>query len=314
MDTNRGKGLWILLAALLCAACGGLSNEPPTGQLSQGLTGENGMTLNGMMLNGLDWNGIMLNGLDWNGIMLNGVSLNGTSLEAVLDDGTLVSGEDFIGTEFDAILTDGSSVRLRIDDIRRHPDPSNQDVLLYSISAEGDEGVRVPLCHAADGSPVEATVVAGRWDFATGEKISSSTDEATFACVGIGAIAKCMMWGYKPWVSVGGISLEDSHQACTRMVRADYCGDGTPHTVNGTPIDIYDAIGVQSPDTDWPVDAEWGPNGALCVNNPRSANPEDPPPGCIAERELRHADCGTITDGSLQYGGLLADKYQGRQR
>jgi hypothetical protein len=95
------------------------------------------------------------------------------------------------------------------------------------------------------------------------------------------------------------------------MVRADYCGDGTPHTVNGTPIDVYDGIGIQAPDTNWLVDAEWGPDGALCVNSPRSAGPDQPPPSCFVERGMRRSDCGTLKDGSFQYGGLLANKYQG---
>jgi hypothetical protein len=30
-----------------------------------------------------------------------------------------------------------------------------------------------------------------------------------------------------------------------RLVRADYCGDGIGHTRNGTPIDLFDRIGIQ---------------------------------------------------------------------
>jgi len=326
---KSGKGLCITLAALLCSACGGVSSHSAVGQLSRGLIGQNGVFLNGMdwngvwlngsewngvFLNGYDFNGVYLNGLDWNGIELkgssvSGVEVRGTVLEGFLADGTAVRGEGFIGAEFDVHLRNEASVRLRIDNIRRHPDPKHEDVLLYSISAPGNNGERVSICYSADGSPAEATVVAGRWDLATGTKISSSPKYASFACIGVGAIAKCVIMGYKPWRSVGGVWLEDRHQACTRMVRADYCGDGTPHTVNGTPIDVYDGIGVQAPDTNWPVDAEWGPNGALCVNNPRSANPEEPVPACIAERGLRRSDCGALTDGTFQYGGLLANKY-----
>jgi ADYC domain len=29
------------------------------------------------------------------------------------------------------------------------------------------------------------------------------------------------------------------------LVRADYCGDGIGHTRNGTPIDLFDRIGIQ---------------------------------------------------------------------
>ena len=30
------------------------------------------------------------------------------------------------------------------------------------------------------------------------------------------------------------------HEACVRMVRADYCGDGRSHTVDGMAIDVWD--------------------------------------------------------------------------
>ena len=52
------------------------------------------------------------------------------------------------------------------------------------------------------------------------------------------------------------------------MVRADYCGDGVTHTTNGTPIHVLDALGVQTVDAgvNYVVEAEWGPDGATCLN------------------------------------------------
>ena len=67
------------------------------------------------------------------------------------------------------------------------------------------------------------------------------------------------------------VNLADHHQACTRMARADYCGDGVPHTLNNTPIDVYDRLVpyIQTlasvGNKEWKVEAEWGPNGALCL-------------------------------------------------
>lgn len=57
------------------------------------------------------------------------------------------------------------------------------------------------------------------------------------------------------------------------MIRADYCGTGTPHTLEGTPIDLFDRLSpiIQAEGTknllNWSVEAEWGPNGALCVGD-----------------------------------------------
>ena len=61
------------------------------------------------------------------------------------------------------------------------------------------------------------------------------------------------------------------------MVRADYCGDGQDHTVNGMAIDVWDQSGIQHETPYSRVDAtngvpyghegEWTANGARCVSN-----------------------------------------------
>ena len=89
----------------------------------------------------------------------------------------------------------------------------------------------------------KAIAVAGTWD-ATGARTGSTT-AFTFGCTS-GVIAKCVRWGYKPWKVINGKAMNDYHQACTRMARADYCGDGVSHTRNGTLIDMYDGLGIQS--------------------------------------------------------------------
>ena len=55
------------------------------------------------------------------------------------------------------------------------------------------------------------------------------------------------------------------------MVRADYCGDGTGHTRDGTPIDIFDTIGIQAdePASGMTFEAAWRADGAVCVRHTR---------------------------------------------
>ena len=94
-----------------------------------------------------------------------------------------------------------------------------------------------------------------------------------FGCTS-GVVAKCVRWGYRPWESVNGTALFDYHQACTRMARADYCGDGISQTENGTLIDLYDDLGiqVQAPlDLTSPLvfEAAWTPWGAYCIAKDR---------------------------------------------
>lgn len=69
-------------------------------------------------------------------------------------------------------------------------------------------------------------------------------------------------------------AMWDRHQACTRMLRGDYCGDGQAHTKNGTMIDLYDTAGIQSsdPDPGMTFEAAWGKDGAVCVSRTRLAD------------------------------------------
>lgn len=81
------------------------------------------------------------------------------------------------------------------------------------------------------------------------------------------------------------------------MVRADYCGNGQAHTVSGTPIHVLDKLGIQtqSPDTPYDVEAEWGPNGAVCLN-PDFMRLGKHAPGCSIP---------TCSNTSFASGGLL---------
>jgi hypothetical protein len=126
-----------------------------------------------------------------------------------------------------------------------------------------------PLCGLDDqGQPIDAVLLTDIWDPETGDKIvPRPSDAVTFACVDA-ALGKCATWGYHPWASVDGEPLADYHQACTRLVRADYCGDGVSYTDEGTPIHVLDLLGIELLDTlvSFLVEAEWGPDGAVCLN------------------------------------------------
>jgi hypothetical protein len=85
-----------------------------------------------------------------------------------------------------------------------------------------------------------------------------------FGCIS-GAVGKAARWGYSPWVSDA-----DGHQAATRAVRADYCGNGTAYTVQGTQVQITDVFDIHDlADEQRPTEAMWGPEGAQCLTAPR---------------------------------------------
>jgi hypothetical protein len=151
----------------------------------------------------------------------------------------------------------GSVVHLRAGDAAVEARVKlTRDLVHYSLyGIETDEG---PICGLADGAPAAAVPLEGHWD----EKAEWSPGGLTLACVN-GAIGKCVAWGYWPWEP----GMRAFHQACIRMARADYCGDGAGQTVDGTPIDIWDSRGIAERDgvPGMRVEAEWGPHGATRI-------------------------------------------------
>jgi ADYC domain-containing protein len=77
-----------------------------------------------------------------------------------------------------------------------------------------------------------------------------------------------------PWEKTpDGVPTRDYFDACVRMVRADYCGDGRGWTRDGMLIDIWDDHGIQKTDASssptLSFEAGWTPEGAVCVAHTR---------------------------------------------
>ncbi|KFA91077.1 ADYC domain-containing protein [Archangium violaceum] len=294
----------------------------------------NGANLNGSDLNGSDLNGSDLNGSDLNGPYLSGmlvsvefagawfengqqssssgqwstwhpasleeVWLEGSTLHGWYDGQHLV-GQDFVQARFLGNLGDGSQVELRVDTAT--PDEgANADVWKYRVSFRSPvDGQWRPICRDASGLPAAAIAVDGYWDYrqglpGVGGRKYDDPRVFTFACEGA-AIAKCIRFGYKPWASVGGVSLAAHHQACTRLIRADYCGDGTSHTVNGQWVNVYDTVGVQQDTETWGLEAEWGTDGAVCFTDHNRAHAPVSCPGAPKKEQCGAAE--SFSSGTL---------------
>jgi hypothetical protein len=209
----------------------------------------------GMEMNGMEMNGVSLNDeVTLQGSTLVGVHLEGSTLTGTRRDGTVVSGADFVGAKLKGWTSSGTKVQIRIDGYSEAGDVSS-----YDATYATDQDQWKPVC-TSGGS---AILLSGTWNV-DGSRTPSDT-VVTFACPG-GALAKCVDFGYAPWRSQDGTSLAPYHQACTRAVRADYCGDGTSYTQDGTLINLYDVIGVQSDAVDWTPEAEWSEGGASCLS------------------------------------------------
>jgi hypothetical protein len=241
---------------------------------------------NGVMLNGSRFNGFRLNGFRLNGFRLNGDDgsgnyvelesfdleqggvvahawLDGSELRVELTNGAVLGGAQLVGAVLKFGMVDGAPGQfknrlLRIAGAKRLAPGS--PVWLYDILVKDAPGPWQPLCEAA-GGPTEAIMVGAVWDPTTGSRLAPTSGAVTLACRHA-ALGKCVEWGYHPW------EMADYHQACTRLVRADYCGDGQSHTVDGVLIHVLDEIGVQDEEPGWSfvVEAEWGPGGAVCLD------------------------------------------------
>ena len=188
---------------------------------------------------------------------------------------TLPFARSVVGTVLQGTSSDGKPVEVAICGA----EPSSEDpgMVWYRIEAWNDVAQEWENpCVAVDRVPdPRALAVSGTWD-ASGAH-HRNPGKLTFACEN-GAISKCIQWGYKPWASRDGQSMADLHQACTRMARADYCGNGRSHTHQDTAIDMYDRLGVIARTTEssaqWDLsrasfEAAWAPDGATCLSRTR---------------------------------------------
>jgi hypothetical protein len=202
----------------------------------------------------------------------------------------------------------GGTLALRIDTVER--DRRDPELFLYALSgrAAGTDAAWAPLCApGADGRRLGFPLAEARSP--DGRQLPPSEGAAAFglACTS-GAIGKCVLLGYAPW---RGLTLQAAHQACVRLLRADYCGDGEGTTRDGTPVDVVDRLRVHTPDPSaaaMAFEAAWGPDGAVCVA--RTRVPENVTLGALAVRCPRLR--GRLGPGELPGTGWGRAAAQGR--
>jgi len=215
------------------------------------------------------------------------IAVEGTVLKITLADGRVLASRDLIGASL--LIDQGDRLRrVRLDGIERDPDDKRRDVApadviwLHSFAVEGPDGAWGPLCEDGPDGRRQAISVAGRFSYADGRLGAGEPGSFELACTA-GAMGKCVRFGYHPWQTRNlpqPVSHHDGEpvpsqldlfNACIRMVRADYGGDGTGTTRNGMLIDLYDDYGIQAPDLDHRMtfEAGWTQDGAVCVSHPR---------------------------------------------
>lgn len=188
-----------------------------------------------------------------------------TALVLYLPDGRVRRGPELVGAIVHLAAPGGGVTSVKIASVS--PDPADPDLLRHDFRIQNAQGEWVAAC-----APNFDGETFG-FPLALPPGHPGYEGAITLTCAG-GAVSKCLRFGYKPWAQgPGGEDLSPYHAACVHMIRADYCGDGQPHTRNGTLIDVYDHIGVQQPgtadDPEFAFEAGWTPWGASCVARSR---------------------------------------------
>jgi hypothetical protein len=281
--TTTGQGSLIWFAALCASAC----SSPPERSSSedQELWQQQGPALQGVLLQGSGAANMTLVGFQFDGATLNGAALSNVRIEK----GELVAEQNQVTLRGAAL--ENARVIAQLHDVHVNPpttllvefwisdiveesasyDPtSTGHTYLYTLQQNVDNTGSWQIACPADleGNHVAIPTTA-IWD-EHGNRVASST-LFTFGCTS-GAVAKCYRWGYRPWLTGHG-DIVATHWACTRLTRADYCGNGTR---DGTEINMWDNLsspGPIQPRAATPLgmlfEAGWGTGGAVCFSHTR---------------------------------------------
>ena len=313
------------IAALGASACAPEVVEISSGEQASTMRAsmqQQGRELPGMQLQGMQLQGMIMQGFQFAGASLGGAPL----LNLRVEDGELVAEQDRVtlrgaslaGAHLYAQVGDQDAdppvtvlVEYRITDIVKEDpkyDPTyTGSTFLYTLEQNVDStGSWQPACQAdLDGRGV-AIPVAATWN-THGDRVESSS-LFTFGCT-TGVIAKCYRWGYRPWLTGYG-DLVAMHWACTRLARADYCGDGVSHTQDGTWVNIWDDLPAPGPIQQYGVhrlagmhfEAGWNTEGAVCLSRTRWKSEMKPIskvcPGRRMTAKRAKKICDTVEDAS----------------
>ena len=196
--------------------------------------------------------------------------VDGTAFRVALPDGRVLAQDELPGMVLALGGGSGAQRRIRIDAVEPDARDPAGEVVLYTLSEpDAATGQWHNACTPDPDGRRLGFPLAGA--FTPQGRYVPTPGRILITCTG-GAEGKCVRFGYKPWRHLpDGTSLEPYYQACVRLVRADYGGDGVGHTRNGTPIDLFDRIGIQRDEIGpgMTLEAAFGPDGAICVAHPR---------------------------------------------
>ena len=313
------SGLWMM--ALGLAAC---TTEPAGQAVQQPVMQQQAAELQGIVQQGSQTLNMTLQGFKFAGATLNGAALANFRLDKgeliAEQNGVTLRGAQLVNAQLVAEWQNKNvhppqtaTVTYKITGIvpedAIHDPTQTGATFLYSLSQNVDgTGNWQPACPVDSDGRRAAIPLADTWDEKGGR--NSSAPQFTLGCT-TGAIAECYRWGYRPWVTGYG-NLTITHWTCTRLSRADYCGDGVSHTINGTLINVWDNLGapgpIQAQGTTPPgmtFEAAWGQNGAICFSHARWSLGGSVAAAACPNRLMPpgQGQSGNTCDNALQGGG-----------
>jgi ADYC domain-containing protein len=192
-------------------------------------------------------------------LLTGSLSADGTEFILTSTSGRKIRSADLVGKTVMMDIGSGDAL-VTIRDVELDRRAVNGEVLLHRLVFFGKSGKAADVCDRdPDGRRLAFPVPDGNGGY-------------DLTCTS-GAIGKCVRWGYRPWEQkADGPPLRDLHKACVLMTRADYGGDGTTSTRDGTRIYLCDRFGVVPCSVGGgplAFEAAWGPDRAVCVARPR---------------------------------------------
>jgi len=187
-------------------------------------------------------------------------------------EGEVLDPSRLVGAELTVLDPYDQATRVRVDAVARDAPVPAGPLAFYEVSRWDEPAERwVPYCERGPDGLALAMALPGRWHD-EGKTFVPDARDFTLTCTG-GANGKCARLGFVPGLdTVGGEPLTPYFEACVRMMRADYCGDGRSYTEAGVPVDLIDRAGQQPVWTDDALDFEavWSAGGAVCVHRVRN--------------------------------------------
>jgi hypothetical protein len=275
------------IAALCLAACT-TEREPERYVGEQPIMTQQGTEMDGLLHLGTQLQDKFIRGFRFAGATLNGAPLVNLRLEkgelVAERNGVTLRNTALVNARLFAEAYNKSAHPLQTVDVEYQisgivaedaiNDPTHTgNTFLYTLLQNVDNtGSWQPAC-PVDGSGRRVAIPLADIFNERGTRMPS-VQWFTFGCT-TAVIGKCYRLGYRPWVTGYG-NLSIMHWTCTRVLRADYCGDGVPHTQNGKLINAWDVLSPPGPilaqgptPPDMTFEAAFDQNGALCLSHER---------------------------------------------